>query len=179
MVVHLDGLANSLADVVRGQIVETTAEAADVYFPPPPLRAEETAGTLVGDVRPHPSLLSALRKFTGDSHANFTFPMQAVLLQLIHEGKQNLLAILPTSAGKTMTILLAAKTFARAQTTVVVLPLLRMHEEMHSRARQAGLTASMFASSSTIGSFDEHANIVTVAVESLDKPALNAYVFQN
>ncbi|TCD60567.1 hypothetical protein EIP91_009851, partial [Steccherinum ochraceum] len=158
-----------LSDLKR--TIEVTVTEA-MWSPLPPT-TDPGALLPVSDIVPHPSRLAQLRNFLQDPNGSFTHPLQAVLLEHVLDGRQNLLAVLPTSFGKTATIMLLSKCYAPTQTIVVVLPLLALHADFRDRAVQLGVACDKFNSHEE---FDRHANVVTVAVEALDDPKFYSYL---
>ncbi|TCD60192.1 hypothetical protein EIP91_010597 [Steccherinum ochraceum] len=173
MVSQFDGLQEALCRAVEKKVVETMAQAANVWWPnPPPPRGE---GSLlpVSDIAVHPSRLRKFREFMHKPNAVFSHPQQGVLLELILRGKDNVLGVLATGLGKTYLIMMAAKMYYPKQTIVIVLPLLCLHEDFHSRAKAADLVCERFRPNMA---FRQHPNVVTVAIESLEQQELHDYL---
>ncbi|THH20714.1 hypothetical protein EUX98_g8528, partial [Antrodiella citrinella] len=169
----MDDLTVCLNRSVRSHVVETMADAAAMYWPTPPPSTHDDRLVAVSSIDVHPSRRKALRNFLNDHRAVFTHPMQGVLVEHIVRGKENILAVMATGSGKTTTIMMIAKMYAPQQTLVVILPLLSLHADMHARALQCGLVVSQF---DAFKPFHRDANIVTVAVESLESKALHKYL---
>ena len=60
----------------------------------------------------------------------------------MEEGKKNILGILGTGKGKTLTVMLHSKMYGRGRVTIVVLPLSSLHADLEERARRHGVTIS-------------------------------------
>ncbi|KAH8092258.1 P-loop containing nucleoside triphosphate hydrolase protein, partial [Cristinia sonorae] len=148
------------------------ADAALEYWPPAPPH-DETGLTPVSDIVPHPSRLAMLRKFLHKPDASFSCPMQGALIEHVIAGKRNILAVLPTGSGKTDTLLMLADTDGSTRVLVMILPLNALHADVHARARQYGLQVAKFSRSNK---FNRNAQIVTVAIESVEHPQFHAYL---
>ncbi|CAA7265621.1 unnamed protein product [Cyclocybe aegerita] len=158
-------LENHVNQVVKDTIRDRMAEMAVTYFPPPPVPLD--AGNLrpVSDVVIHPSRLVDLRKFLRKPDAEFTCPEQAVLLEHLAAKRENILAVLGTSFGKTMLIMMLAKMYGGGRTTVVILPLSTLHADLERRAKEHGLTYAQWTPR-TRGC--PQVDILSAAVEMLD-----------
>jgi hypothetical protein len=109
----------------------------------------------------HPSRLATLRGFMQDNEATFNHPHQALAVELIASGTLSILLIAPTGtwancstvlslseligSGKTLPILLCASAFDGGKTTVLILPLLAMHDEYLGRAQKCRLTCETWS----------------------------------
>ena len=169
----LDDHQEHIERVVCRTTTESMADAAVVYFPPPPAAPAQGQLLPVADVSVHPSRLRDLRAFLCNPSAQWSTPLQGVMLEKILSGRQNLLAVLATGTGKTTTIMMMAKMYAPTQTILVVLPLMALHDDFHRRAQNAGLVTAQF---SLNNEFQHHANIVTVPVECLPNVQFHQYV---
>ena len=149
---------------IRATTTESMAEASRIYFPPPPPPAGSSALRALSDVIIHPSRLEKFRSFLGKPTAQWSCPEQGVLLEHLIYGKENILGILGTAAGKTTLIMFLAQQFAQGKTIVVVLPLAALHSDFHRCASQHNLTVSKWKIS---GKFNPHAHIVTASIEDL------------
>ena len=147
---------------IKASVSETMAELSRVYFPPPP--SPHTSLPLVSDIEVHPSRLTAFREFVGDPNAQWSCPQQAIFVEHLIQGRENVLGILGTGFGKTTAVMFVAKAFSGGKSTVVVMPLAALHEDFHNRARSYGLKASRW---SQRGKFDANAHIITAAIEDL------------
>jgi superfamily II DNA helicase RecQ len=144
------------------------AEASRIYFPPPPPPTGSNALRPVSDVVVHPSCLDMFQSFLGKLTAQWSCPEQGVVLEHLIQGKENILAVIGTGAGKTTLIMFLAKIFGQGSTTIVILPLASLHSDFHERAKQFGLIACKWKLS---GKFNNHANIVTATIEDLQQQA--------
>ena len=85
------------------------------------------------DVAIPPTQLQELRDFLKKPDANFSCPEQAILLELMLQRTQSVLAILGTGSGKTLVILMQVK-LQQHLVTIVVLLLLMLHDDLRRRA---------------------------------------------
>lgn len=140
------------------------AEIVAAYFPKPRPPLDDNTLRAVSDTSPHPSLLQSLRTFLNNPNARFTCPEQAVLLELMVQGKQSILGILGTGTGKTTIIMLHAKLYGKGRITIVVLPLSGLRYDLERRARGFCVSISQWNPS---GTFNEDASIIYVSIEHL------------
>lgn len=159
---------------IRATTTESMAEASRIYFPPPPPPTGSNAIRPLSDVVVHPSRLVKFRSFLGKPTAQWSCPEQGVLLEHLIYGKENILAVLGTAAGKTTLIVFLAHEYAKGKTIVVVLPLAALHSDFHRRAVQHNLTVSKW---NINGKFNPHAHIVTASIEDLKHQDFIKYVF--
>jgi len=124
---------------IKVSVSETMAEFSLLYFPPPP--CPHTWLPVISDVEVHPSHLVAFCKFMNDPDAHWTCPEQAIFVESIIRGRENVLGILATGFGKTTMIMFIASAFSRGKSTVVIMPLAALHEDFHEHARHRGLKA--------------------------------------
>jgi hypothetical protein len=130
---------------ISASVTESMAEMSRLYFPPPP--RPHTALHRVSNIEVHPSRLTDFRTFIGDPNAQWTCPEQAVFVEHLVLGKENVLGILGTGFGKTTILMFVAKTYGLGRCTLVVMPLASLHEDFHDRARQYRLKADRWRSS--------------------------------
>jgi len=147
---------------MRASVTETMAECSLIYFPRPP--HPKTWLPTVSEIDVHPSRLSDFRDFMRDPLAQWSCPQQAIFVEHLVRGQDNVLGILGTGFGKTTTIMFIAKKYSQGKSTVVIMPLAALHEDFHNRARQYGLNACRWKFS---GDFDSNAHIITAAIEDL------------
>lgn len=169
---HIEGLSEDLPRLVSVAVSENMAESASLFWPPPPPSSDPGTLIPVSEIEVHPSRLRDLRVFLRSQTATFKHPLQAVLLEYILRGRENVLAILATGIGKTTMIMMVSRMYAPTKTIVVVLPLLSLHANFHARAAESGLICAKFH---PFEEFNRHAQIVTVAVEALDRQAFLQY----
>jgi hypothetical protein len=148
---------------MKSTVSETMAEFSLLYFPPPP--RPRNFLPIVSDVDVHPSRLAAFRRFIGKPDAQWSCPEQAIFVEYLVGGHENVLGIIGTGFGKTTVIMFVSKTYSQGKSTVVIMPLAALHEDFHVRARSYGLKASRWNIS---GKYDPTAHIITAAVEDLD-----------
>ena len=164
---------NSVQEEIRSGLQSYMAEMAKIYWPPPPPKhacGDVGAGAII---IPHPSRLTGLRQFLHDDQAQFTCLEQALLVEFLVSGRQNVLAIVGTGFGKTMAILLAAKMYSDRQTFVVILPLSSLVEDFGRRAKEHQVSASAWSPGS---SCNVDATVIYVQIEHLLNPAFWEYV---
>jgi len=133
---------NSVREEIRSTVESAMAQMAAIYWPPPPPKNNHGTIGAGTTIIPHPSRLTGLRQFLHDRDARFTCPEQALLVEFLVTGGQNVLAIVGTGFGKTMAILLAAKMYSAGKTFVVVLPLSTLVEDFGRRAEAHQVSAS-------------------------------------
>jgi len=85
--------------------------------------------------------LKALRRFYDDKQARFKSPQQAKALQLIIDGKKDVLAILPTGGGKSLLFFLPTQ-MESGMTTVVIVPLIAVTNDLRDRCVKAGISCA-------------------------------------
>jgi hypothetical protein len=159
---QIKALRDESISTIKACVTETMAQCSLIYFPrPPPPKSWLPA---ISDIEVHPSRLLAFRQFMRDPHAQWSCPQQAVFVENLICGRENVLGILGTGFGKTTTIMFVAKMFSAGQSTIVIMPLAALHEDFHARARAYGLTASRWSST---GKFDSTSLIITAAIEDL------------
>lgn len=134
-------VGESLQVQVRETVLDSMADMLARLIPQVPRPLDDHQLRPVSDIVPHQSLLQSLRDFRKDESAQFTCPEQAILLELMCQRRESVLAILRTGAGKTATILLYAH-MHRTKVTVVVLPLSTLHDDFARRAQESGVGAS-------------------------------------
>jgi hypothetical protein len=158
---------------IRATTTESMAEASRIFFPPPPPPTGSNSLRPLSDVVVHPSRLVKFRSFLGNPTAQWSCPEQGVLLEHLIHGKENILAVLGTAAGKTTLIMFLAKEYAKGKTIVVVLPLAALHSDFHRRAVQHNLTVTKWNFN---GKFNPHAHIITASIEDLKHQSFVKYV---
>lgn len=85
--------------------------------------------------------LKALRKFYDDKRAAFKSPQQAQALQVILEGKKDVLTILPTGGGKSLLFFLP--TLMESGTmTVVIVPLIAVTDDLRDRCVRSKISCA-------------------------------------
>jgi hypothetical protein len=162
VVEQLKSFCDESVSSIRASVSETMAEFSLLYFPPPP--RPRTSLPRISDVEVHPSRLADFRLFMGNPEAQWSCPEQAIFVEYLVGGRDNVLGILGTGFGKTTIIMFVAKTYSEGKSTVVIMPLAALHEDFHDRARTYGLKAARWHNSS---GFDSTAHIITAAVEDL------------
>ena len=141
------------------------AEMANAYFPkvvPDSLKDSID----ISEIRIPPCRLHELREFLKNPAAQFTCPEQAALLELMMRRTESILAVLGTGTGKTLTIFLQAH-LQKGLTTVVILPLSSLHDDLHRRAAELQVSFSRWLPE---GQFDMNARVISVSIEHLGFP---------
>jgi superfamily II DNA helicase RecQ len=85
---------------------------------------------------------AALRQLYGPT-AKFRTKEQEAAVEAVVEGISPLFVILPTEVGKSLTFLIPAM-FSDAGTTVVILPLVALAEDMLRRCKDAGIDCIIY-----------------------------------
>ena len=148
--------------MVQETVMKAMAEMSHTYFPK--IQPDIIKDSLnLSDIVIPPSRLFDLRTFLKDPSAEFSCPEQAVLLQMMIERRQSLLAVLGTGSGKTMMILLQA-TIQKELVTIVVLPLSSLHDDLKRRAIKMCVPYSRWKPN---GKFNENASVISVSIEHL------------
>lgn len=111
--------------------------------------------------------LKALRKFYDDKQAIFKSPEQAKALQLILDGKKDVLAILPTGGGKSLLFFLPTL-MESGMTTVVIVPLIAVMDDLRDRCIKAGISCANWDPAEQSR---ERCDLLFVAVEHAVQPA--------
>lgn len=165
-----------LEDRIRDTLLDAMADILAMYFPKPPRPLDDNTLRPVSDISPHPSRLQSLRDFLKNPKAQFSCPEQAILLELMCQGKDNVLGILGTGKGKTMIVLLYAQMYGHLGTTVVVLPLSTLHDDFARRAQRMGVSSSRW---SPTGKHNPDVEILYVSVEHVTFDSFQVYVFMS
>ena len=110
--------------------------------------------------------LKTLRKFYGNQQATFKSSQQAKALQLIMEGKKDVLAILPTGGGKSLLFFLPTL-MEPDMTTVVIVPLIAVMKDLRDRCVKAKISCANWDPHSR---YHERCNLLFVAVENAVQP---------
>jgi len=167
-------LEPAIGDKITDVVTQTFAEVLTRFWPKPPIPLNSANLRQVSDIVVHPSRRRDLRAFFKDPQAEFSCPEQAILLEHMVEGRENVFGITGTSSGKTTLIMLLAKMYAGGKTTVVVLPLSPLHGDLENRALRHGLTVSRWRPNPR--EFNPDANIITCAIEYLEFSDFHRYV---
>jgi superfamily II DNA helicase RecQ len=109
--------------------------------------------------------LSMLRKFLGDSRAVFRCAEQGLGFVKVLEREEDLLVILPTSAGKSLLFMLPAFIEAdKGMFSVVIVPLVSLSEDMVRRCHERGIRSTVWKGNSA---YDPTASLVFVSPEDM------------
>jgi RecQ family ATP-dependent DNA helicase len=111
--------------------------------------------------------LKTLRKFYGNKQATFKSPQQAKALQLVIDGRKDVLAILPTGGGKSLLFFLPTL-MEPGMTTVVIVPLIAVTDDLRDRCVKANISCANWDPHSR---YREQCNLLFVAVEHAVEPA--------
>lgn len=161
-----DGLIERLERIEVGLAEMSKKEPARVQSrisPPQPLPPSCSDPCISVSAR----ALRALRKFRGDKTARFKSPEQGKALQLVLDGKKDVLAILPTGGGKSLLFFLPTM-LEREMTTVVIVPLIAVMDDLGDRCVNEGISWAIWDPDDRI---QERCNILFVAVEHAVEPA--------
>jgi len=112
-------------------------------------------------------LLRGLRKFQNDKKAKFKSPEQGKALQLVIDGKKDVLAILPTGGGKSLLFFLPTM-MEPGMTTVVIVPLIAVTNDLRNRCVKAKISCANWDPDDRSR---ERCDLLFVAVEQAVKPA--------
>lgn len=157
--------------------MKAMAEMSHTYFPKVlPNILDNTLDLSEIIISPH--RLSQLRSFLRDPSASFKCPEQAALLELMIRREQSVLAVLGTGTGKTMIVLLQAK-LQPDLTTLVILPLSSLHDDLKRRCIDLGVSYSRWQPN---GKFNPDVNLISVSIEHLgfqdfQKFVLSCFIF--
>lgn len=88
------------------------------------------------DVRKY---LPALRKALRNEDASFKSQLQADVVAAVHEGKDDLLVVMPTGAGKSLCFMLPVIMEKQNKCTVVIVPLVALRDEILLKCRHLGI----------------------------------------
>jgi superfamily II DNA or RNA helicase len=116
--------------------------------------------------------MAGLRAFQNDENARFKSPEQAKAVQQVIDRKSDLLVILPTGGGKTLLYLMPA-TMEQGKTTVVILPLIAVLQDLRNRCIKAKISVAGWSRTS---SWARATSVLLVAVEQAVSPAFHDYL---
>ncbi|KAF5347917.1 hypothetical protein D9756_010117 [Leucocoprinus leucothites] len=139
-----------LPDILRSvnkALAESTS--AVIEHITPKANFQETVGP--HDVIPHPHILSKLREQYPsliETHGGFLNKEQALATQILYEGKRHLLYISPT-VEKTTPGMLCAKFFDAQKSTIWILPLISLHDQIYESSKKFGLTCKSWSHSTS------------------------------
>jgi hypothetical protein len=159
-------LEPAIGDKITDVVTQTFAEVLTRFWPKPPIPLNSANLRQISDIVVHPSRRRDLCAFFKDPQAEFSCPEQAVLLEHMVEGRENIFGITGTGSGKTTLIMLLAKMYGNGLTTLVVLPLSALHGDFERRSHKHGLIVSKWHPNPD--EFNPNADIVTCAVEYLE-----------
>ncbi|KAF6741251.1 hypothetical protein DFP72DRAFT_1084611 [Ephemerocybe angulata] len=128
-------VTQQLAPFLNQQMKETVerANAAIVHlFAPDRIRADSTHVLPSAVVNVHPSLIP-----------------RAQATQLCIEKERSFLLVTPTGSGKTYPPLIASRWYDKGSTTVWLLPMLSMREQLVKRCKEQGLSFELYDTPST------------------------------
>ncbi|CAK5285028.1 unnamed protein product [Mycena citricolor] len=150
---------------LEAPLTQIIASLAALYFPKVPEPPSANRLQPISSVVVHPSRRNALREFRGDETASWTCPHQAELLERMRDKKRHILAVLACNSGKTATILMQANIFDSASTTIFVLPVSGLHQDLHRRATQSRLNVARWKPDHA--AFNADFNVLYVSVEDI------------
>lgn len=164
-------LTRTLEETIKENVLDTMADVLAQVMPRAPRPLDENNLRPFSHIVPHPSRLQSLRDFLKRPDANFTCAEQAVLLELMCRGEENVLGILGTGKGKTMIVFLYAHLFGHRGVTVVVLPLSALRGEYIRRARANSVSAAVWAPDS---SYNADVELLFVSIEHTTNPGFRS-----
>jgi hypothetical protein len=162
-----------LEDRAKEAVLDAMADVLARYFPKAPRPLDDNHLRPVSDISPHPSRLQSLRNFRRDPNAQFTCPEQAILLELMCQGKESVLGILGTGKGKTTVVLLYAHMYGQRGVTVVILPLSTLHDDFARRAQKSGVRAARWTPT---GKHNRDVEVLYVSIEHIMFREFQTYV---
>jgi hypothetical protein len=157
--------------MVQETVMKAMAEMSHTYFPKVQPNILDNTLDLSEIIIP-PCRLSQLRLFLRDRGASFKCPEQAALLELMIRREQSVLAVLGTGTGKTMIVLLQAK-LQQELTTIIVLPLSSLHDDLKRRCHDLGVSYSRWQ---PLGKFNPNVNLISVSIEHLEFQDFQTFV---
>jgi superfamily II DNA helicase RecQ len=114
---------------------------------------------------PQYPLVQIMREFLGDASAQFRTPQQQIALYYMLKGTPNLTIILPTAGGKS-TLFLVAASVSWAKTSVIMVPLISLKENLLLRAIEYGVPCTIWENRRGETS---PTSLVLVSVEAIEK----------
>jgi superfamily II DNA helicase RecQ len=162
-----------LNEGVKDTMLDSMADVLTRYFPKAPRLLDDNHLRPISDISPHASRLQSLRDFLRNPKAEFTCPEQAILLELMCQGKESVLGLLGTGKGKTMIVLLYAHMHGQRGVTVLVLPLSTLHDDFARRARERGVRTAQW---SPTGKHNRDVQVLYVSIEHITFKQFQTYV---
>lgn len=111
-------------------------------------------------------LLSGLRRFLEDARASFLSKWQILAAREVLRGRNDLLVVMPTGSGKTLTYMLpiwmecnGARGPGRMRTSIVVVPLVALMKDIRRRFERSGISVGEWVER------DRHPTVLLVSVE--------------
>ncbi|OAD08345.1 hypothetical protein MUCCIDRAFT_158561 [Mucor lusitanicus CBS 277.49] len=145
----------------------------------PYIATVEESNVHIGSAPVSFQLLHKLRVFLGILSANFSCAEQAIAVNAILDGKNDIAVVMPTSAGKTICYLLScaieAKTGQRLM-TVVILPLISLMNDFSRRCQEANLTCTYWRDEQNT---DSAADILILYIEQCLDIKVMAFLDEN
>ncbi|KAJ7120621.1 hypothetical protein C8R43DRAFT_1136784 [Mycena crocata] len=147
---------------IKTTLTSLFTELATIHLPPPPPRRFNDQLPRSSSVIVDPSRLRAFRQFLKNDEADFRFPAQGELIELMIARQRHILGILACDVGKTTIIMFLAKTYDASLITVVILPLTGLYRDFHERAIEYDLRVATYNPQSCNS---DAAQIIYVSVE--------------
>ncbi|TEB19704.1 P-loop containing nucleoside triphosphate hydrolase protein [Coprinellus micaceus] len=170
-------VSHHLAPILTQQIKERIerANAAIVHLFAPERVTSETTHILPSTiVNVHPSAIARLGEiFPGSENHGFSNVQQAQATQLAIEKERSFLLITPTGSGKTLPALIASKYHDAGQTTVWVLPLRSLQEQIAKHCASHGLSVGVYDIGLTPANTPKN---LIVSVEKTEKEEFREYL---
>ncbi|KAF9523200.1 hypothetical protein CPB83DRAFT_899016 [Crepidotus variabilis] len=133
----------------------------------------QAEGESVQPVFKHPSPLKALQVVLDNPFVMWKNEWQKKLVLLALEGKRDIIAVLPTSSGKSMAAIIPPS-YEVSTVTVLVLPLRVLLEDYVRKLREMKVDFEVFTSATK--TLDTSSNLILVAADSIPLKSWNHYI---
>ena len=116
--------------------------------------------------------LPKLRKVLNCSSAMFKSQTQMDVVAAVHECRSDLLVIMPTGSGKTLCVLLPVVLEGEGRSTIFIVPLVALREELLERAKRMGLSVGTWENREEKG----YCQVYIFSVEHVDSKKFREFV---
>ena len=120
-------------------------------------------------------LLPALRDMLKDGNALFRSQMQSDVCATVLSGSSDVVAILPTAAGKTVCFLLPCFIERNQKCSIVIVPLVALKAELYDRCCRYGLSAAMWRKAHCNPNSWNGIDVFLVSMEHLDWDSFHSF----
>ncbi|KAJ3555709.1 hypothetical protein NP233_g12145 [Leucocoprinus birnbaumii] len=130
-----------IIDVLRKTLAESTASLVD-HINTKPISSTPLAPASNHTVHPHPHLYALIRQLyppLSQGLGGFSNKEQAIATQVMLERKKHVIYIAPTGSGKSTPAILCAKYLEQNRSTIWLLPLVSLHNQVHYNSQRFGL----------------------------------------